>query len=80
MFHMLISPDEGLIPIDFVFLLVKSRGHKGHFCKTWFPLIFLRNIFHRAIIYNVLIAISENKNPIDFAFTRSKVKVTMLTI
>ena len=39
---------------------------------------FLEN-YHRAYIYNVLITFSEDNTPIDFGFTRSNVKDTIVT-
>jgi len=44
-------------------------------CKMWFPLIFLRTIFHRAFICTML---REGTAAIDFGFTGSKVNVTMV--
>ena len=44
----------------------------GHFCeKKGFSLNFLRSIYHRAFICNVLIAVSEDKTPIDKGQGRS---------
>ena len=60
----------------FVFFRSKVRVTKVTFVKKWFFLIFLRTIYHRAFIYNVLIGLSEDKTPIDFGFTRSKGNVT----
>ena len=34
---------------------------------------------HSAFIFYMLIGLGEDKTPIDFVFTRSKVKVTMVT-
>ena len=53
---------------------VKDKGHKGPFCKKWFPLIFLRSIYHRAIIFHMLIGLGEDMTLTDFRFTRLKVK------
>jgi len=38
-----------------------------------------KTISHRAFICNMLIRLGENKTSIDFRFTRSKVKATMVT-
>ena len=65
-----------LDPIKFVFL---GQGHKTHLCNKWFLLNFLRTIHHRALICNVLIALSTDKTLIDFGLTRSKVKDTIVT-
>jgi len=43
----------------------------------WLPTIILKLIYHRAFIFHMLIGLSEDKNPIDIGFTRSK--VTMVT-
>jgi len=40
---------------------------------------YLENYIHRALIFKMLIGLGENKNPINFGFTRSKVKVAMVT-
>ena len=45
------------------------------FVKTRFPLIYLRTIYHRAFIFNVL---RQANAPFNFGSTRSKVKVTMV--
>jgi len=73
---MVIGLDDGLTPIDFVFFRVKVT--RVTFVKKKFLLVFLRTIYHRAFICNVPIALSEDKTPIDFGFTRSKVKVTFV--
>jgi len=77
---MLICLGEGLLFIDFVFF-VKGQCHMGHFCNTWFPLIFLRTIYHIlvAFICNVLIGLSEDKHPVDIGLTWSKEKVKRVT-
>ena len=43
-------------------------------------LILLRTIYPIAFICIVLIGLSEDKTPIDFGFTRSKGKVTRVTL
>jgi len=47
------------------------------FVEKRFPLSFLRSFYHRTFTCNVLIALSEDKTPIDFMFTRSNVKVAI---
>jgi len=46
---------------------------------SWFSLIILGTFYHSAFIFYMQIGIGENKNPIDFGFTRSKVEVTRVT-
>ena len=36
---------------------VKGQGHKSSFCKQWFP---RKTIFHRAIIFHMLIGFGKN--------------------
>ena len=40
---------------------------------------YLETILDRAFIFHMLIGLGKDKNPIDFGFTRSKVKVTSET-
>jgi len=73
---MLIGPGEGLTPFDIMFFRSRIKVTRVTFVKKkWFPLIFLRTIYHRAFIFHVL---WEGKTPIHFGFTMSKVKVTMV--
>jgi len=53
----------------------------GHFCvKQGFRSVSWEVFTTELFIFNVLIALSEDiKTPIDFGFTRSKVKVAMVT-
>jgi len=69
-----------LASIDFVFFRSKVKVTKVTFVKKWFLLIFLRTIYHRAFLCNVLIGLSEDKTLIGFGFTGSKGKVTRVTI
>jgi len=39
----------------------------------------LRTVYHRAFIFHKQNGLGEDKNPFDFGFTRSKVKVTRVT-
>ena len=55
-------------------LELRSRS-QGFFCIKWFPLIFLRTVYYRAIIFHMLIGLGKDMTPIDFRFTRMKVKV-----
>jgi len=36
--------------------------------------------YHRALFCCMLVALSEDKTPIDFRFTRSNVKVSIVTL
>jgi len=47
------------------------------FCKNCFRLFSF--IYHRAFVCNVLIALKDDKIPIDFGFTLSKVNGIMVT-
>jgi len=45
-----------------------------------FQIIILNIFYHRAFIFHMLIGLGEDKYPIDFGFTRSKVEVTRYTL
>jgi len=60
--------------INIVFITSEVKVKRTTFVKNGF-----RSFIHRAFICNVLIAISEYKNPIDFGLTRLTVKVTVVT-
>jgi len=75
-FLILIGLVAGLTSVDFVFLRSKVNVTKVTFVKILLLLIFLRTIYHRAFMCDVL---SEDKSPIDLGFTRSKGKVTKVT-
>ena len=57
----------------------RSRS-QGSLEKTKFSLIILRTINHRAFIFHMLIGLMKDMTPVDFVFTRSKVKVTRVTL
>jgi len=71
---MLIGLGEDMTCIDFSRSKVKVT--RVFFVKQWFPLIILRNIYYRAIIFHMLIGLGKAMTPFDFGFTRLKVKVT----
>jgi len=45
------------------------------FIKKLTPLIFMRTIYHRAIIFHKQIGLDEDMIYIEFGFTRLKVKI-----
>jgi len=65
--------------LDFRFTRSKVKVTMMLYWKMWFPLIFLRAIYHRAIIFHMLINLGEKMAPVDFGFTRLKDKVTRIT-
>jgi len=76
---MLIGLGKEMTSIDFGLTRLKIKVKRVLFCKKWFPLIFLRNVYHRAFIFHLQIGLGEGMAPIDFGFTRSNVKVTVVT-
>jgi len=64
---MLIGLGKDMIPIDFGFTRSKVKVTRVLFVKQWFPLIILRNIYHRAIIFHLLIGL-DAMTPYDFGF------------
>ena len=65
-----------MTPVDFVFTMSKVKVTRVTFviqCKNGV----LRTIYHRAIIFYVMIGFHQNMTTIDSEFIRSKVKVTM---
>ena len=73
---MLIGLGEDKISIAFGFTRSKVKVTRVLFVKQWFPLIILRNIYHRAIIFHMLIGLGDAMTAYDCGFTRLKVKVT----
>jgi len=65
---------------DFEFTRSKGKVTRVAFAKkcrqSWFLLIILRTVYHRAFIFHVMIGLGEITIPYVFNFTRSKVKVT----
>jgi len=72
-FNKLICLGEDMNFIAFGFTRPKVKVTKVLFIKQWFPLIVLRNIYYRAILFHMLIGLG------DFGFTMIKVKVTRVT-
>ena len=64
---------------SFGFTRSKVKVTRVFFCKKWFPLIFLRTIYHRTIIFYMQTCLGEDMTSIDYGFTRSNVKVTKVT-
>jgi len=76
---MLIVLGEDINCLDFGFVRSKVKVTKVLIVKQRFPLIILRNIYHKAIIFNMLIGLGEAMTLFYFGFTRLKVKVTRVT-
>ena len=79
-FYMLFGLGEDMTPIDLRVYQVKGQGHNGpFFVKQWFPLLILKNVCHRAIMFHVLIGLGDAMIPYEFGFTRLRVKVSRVT-
>jgi len=77
---MLVGLGKDKTTIDFRLTRSKNKVTWATFVKIkWFPLIILRNIYHRAFKVHMLIGLGEAMTPFDLGFTRLKVKVTMVT-
>jgi len=76
-FHMLIGLNRDMTPIELIRSEVKVRGItlKNGFRSFSWELFFTK----RSYIMCWLLLLNEDKNPIDFGFTRSKVKVVWVT-
>ena len=48
-------------------------------CMSVGPSVCRPNIYHRACIFHLQIGLGKDMTPIDFEFTRSNVKVTVVT-
>ena len=60
---MMIGLGEDMRPIDCWLFRSKVKVTRVFFVKQWFPLIFLKNIYHRAIIFHMLIGLDNAMTP-----------------
>jgi len=61
---------EDLTANNFWFTWSKIKVTRVLYVKQWFLLIILRNIYHRAVIFNMLLGLGDAMTPYDFGFTR----------
>jgi len=62
-----------IICIDLGSLGQRSSSQRSFFVKM------VSASYHRAMTFRMMIGLGEDKNPLNFGFTRSKVKVTRIT-
>jgi len=58
-FHMLIGVGKDMTCMDFRFTRLKVKVTRVLFVKQWFPLFILRDSYHKAIIFHMLIGLGE---------------------
>jgi len=76
---MLIGLGAKIISIGFGFTRSKAKVTMLLFGKNGFHYFFFITSYHRDMIFHVLIDLGKDMAPIDFEFTRLKVKNTWVT-
>jgi len=67
---MLIVLFEGMTGTDLGFIRSKAKVTRVLFIKQWLPLIIMNIIYHRAVLFHMLIGHGEALTPFDFGLTR----------
>ena len=74
---MLIGLSDDMTAIDFCVTRSKVKVTRVLFVKTMFLLIFLKTIYHSAIIFHMLVGVSDDLTAIDLGFSRLKVTLVI---